>query len=297
MRNSPILLVLGLTLVAAPITAYLYLRRVHEQDVQGISALRDRLESVRAELASATTAADSAGLLREIREREYFLGRRQFHVPLREAQLAGWWRPTSIGTLAVAFGGVLWVVGLFRLWRAKTGVGRSRSLWTSLLLAVRSLLWTALLPGLVAGYVPWRFFGLNQLRLDTSSPRNLVGVLGIGLGTALLGTCIWEFARTGRGTLAPVDPPRQLVVRGLYQYVRNPMYISVTTIVLSEALVMGSWALLLYWAIWFLVVNLLVIGYEEPTLRRRFGTTYEAYAQRAGRWLPRFKSGPSNPVG
>ncbi len=173
----------------------------------------------------------------------------------------------------------------------------NRSLSVSLLLAVRSLLWTALLPGLVAGYVPWRFFGLSHVRLDTFGPRHVVGFLGIGVGTALLGACIWEFARTGRGTLAPVDPPRDLVIRGLYRYVRNPMYLSVTAILLGEAWLAGSWALLLYWAAWFLVVNLFVMGYEEPALRRRFGTTYEAYARRVGRWLPRFRSGPSNPAG
>jgi protein-S-isoprenylcysteine O-methyltransferase Ste14 len=103
----------------------------------------------------------------------------------------------------------------------------------------------------------------------------------------LLGTCIWEFARRGRGTLAPVDPPKTLVVQGLYRYVRNPMYVSVTTIVLGEALLTGSRALLAYWAVWFLAVNLFVIGYEEPTLHRRFGPAYERYRATVGRWVPR----------
>jgi protein-S-isoprenylcysteine O-methyltransferase Ste14 len=103
----------------------------------------------------------------------------------------------------------------------------------------------------------------------------------------LLGTCIWEFARRGRGTLAPVDPPRTLVVQGLYRYVRNPMYLSVTMIVLGEALLTGSRALLAYWAVWFLAANLFVIGYEEPTLRRRFGPAYDRYRATVGRWVPR----------
>jgi len=94
--------------------------------------------------------------------------------------------------------------------------------WSSVWLAFRSLVWAALLPGLVAGYVPWRFFGL---------------------GAALLAGCIWEFARSGRGTLAPVDPPRELVVRGLYCYVRNPMYLCVTTVLVGELLLTGSRAL------------------------------------------------------
>src|SRR6266536_1042261 len=138
--------------------------------------------------------------------------------------------------------------------------------WSSAWLALRSLLWTILLPGVFAGYVPWRFFGL---------------------GVALLAACIFEFARSGRGTLSPVDAPRHLVVRGLYQYVRNPMYLSVTMIILGEALVAHSVALSGYWAVWFVCPNLFVIVYEEPTLRRTFGDEYEVYFQRVRRWIPR----------
>ena len=154
-------------------------------------------------------------------------------------------------------------------------------------LALRSLLWTILLPGLFAGFLPWRYFGLSRVMIDWGSPRHLLGLAAIGTGAVLLGTCIWEFARRGRGTLAPVDPPTKLVVEGLYRYVRNPMYLSVTVIVLGEVLLTGSKALLAYWAVWFVAVNLFVIGYEEPTLRRRFGPDYERYCAMVGRWLPR----------
>lgn len=162
------------------------------------------------------------------------------------------------------------------------------AIWSSAWLAARSLVWTLALPGFFAGYVPWRFFGLGRVRLDFSSPAHVLGLLCVLLGATLLATCIFEFARSGRGTLSPVDPPRHLVVRGLYRYVRNPMYLSVTTIVLGEALLAGSLALGTYWAIWFLGANLFVIGYEEPTLQRRFGASYEEYRQRVGRWLPKF---------
>jgi protein-S-isoprenylcysteine O-methyltransferase Ste14 len=158
--------------------------------------------------------------------------------------------------------------------------------WSAVWLAFRSILWAALLPGLFAGYIPLRFFGLARAQLSLQSPLHVLGLLAIALGAALLATCIWEFARSGRGTLSPVDPPRELVVRGLYRYVRNPMYLSVTVIVLGEVLLSGSRPLLLYWAIWFVAVNLFVIGYEEPTLRRRFGASYERYTRAVGRWLP-----------
>lgn len=165
-----------------------------------------------------------------------------------------------------------------------------RSVWSTLWLAARSIAWALLVPGLLAGYVPWRFFGLRDVHVSLRNPAHLLGIAGMGVGAALLGACIWEFARSGRGTLAPVDPPRELVVRGLYRYVRNPMYLSVTTIVFGELLLTRSQALLLYWMVWFLAVNVFVRGYEEPTLRRRFGQSYERYTEAVGRWLPRFRA-------
>jgi protein-S-isoprenylcysteine O-methyltransferase Ste14 len=156
-------------------------------------------------------------------------------------------------------------------------------------LAFRSLLWAALLPGLIAGYVPWRYFGLREVALSWTDPLHLLGITLIGLGTGLLGACIWEFARGGRGTLSPADPPTELVVRGLYRYVRNPMYLSVSAILFGEVVVTRSGGLILYWSIWFAAVNLFVIGYEEPSLRRQFGTSYDHYTHAVGRWLPRFR--------
>jgi len=68
------------------------------------------------------------------------------------------------------------------------------------------------------------------------------------------------------------------------------MYLSVTTIVLGEGLLTRSWALGVYWAIWFLGANLFVMGYEEPTLRRGFGASYDAFTKQAGRWFPKLRS-------
>ena len=166
------------------------------------------------------------------------------------------------------------------------------SSWSSAWLALRSLLWTILLPGFFAGYVPWRFFGLGQAGFGLFSPASLLGLSCIGVGAVLLAACIFEFARSGRGTLSPVDPPRHLVVRGLYRYVRNPMYVSVTAIILGEALLTRSVALALYWAVWFVGANLFVIGFEEPSLLRRFGSSYDEYARQVGRWIPKFHKQP-----
>jgi protein-S-isoprenylcysteine O-methyltransferase Ste14 len=135
--------------------------------------------------------------------------------------------------------------------------------------------------------VPWRFFGLSEIRLNPGNPLQLLGLVAIAAGAILLLTCIFEFARSGKGTLSPVDAPRELVVRGLYRYVRNPMYLSVGTILLGELLLVRSRALFIYWIIWLVAVNLFVMLYEEPTLRRRFGQSYQRYMQQVGRWLPR----------
>jgi protein-S-isoprenylcysteine O-methyltransferase Ste14 len=151
-------------------------------------------------------------------------------------------------------------------------------------LAVRSLFWTILLPGFFAGFLPWRYFGLRHVVPDWGSPRHLLGVAAIAIGVALLGACMLEVVRRGRGT--PVDPP-VLVVQGLYRYVRNPVYLSVTLIVLGEVLLVRSMPLRAYWAVWFVAVNVFVIRYEERAMRRRFGRAYLRYCATVGRWLPR----------
>jgi protein-S-isoprenylcysteine O-methyltransferase Ste14 len=167
---------------------------------------------------------------------------------------------------------------------------RLRRVLSSISLTARSLLWTILFPGFFAGYVPWRFFGLDRaLQRGSFDLTQLAGLLIVGIGVLLLATCIVEFARSGRGTLSPVDPPKHLVVRGLYRYVRNPMYLSVTVIVLGEVLVTRSVPLATFWVVWFAGVNLFVVGYEEPTLRRQFGASYDEYFRQVGRWIPRLR--------
>jgi len=115
----------------------------------------------------------------------------------------------------------------------------------------------------------------------------LPGLVAIALGASILIRCIVDFARVGRGTLAPVDPPLTLVIRGLYRYVRNPMYVGVVLVLLGESALFGSTSLLLYAALFFLLANLFVMVYEEPSLRARFGEPYEQYRRSVGRWIPR----------
>lgn len=109
----------------------------------------------------------------------------------------------------------------------------------------------------------------------------------IGLGMLLW--CALDFVRRGRGTPAPIDPPRELVATGLYRFVRNPMYLGALFVLLGHAALFSSLGLLLYAGAVFLAFHLFVVLYEEPRLARRFGERYHRYRRRVPRWLPRLR--------
>ena len=107
------------------------------------------------------------------------------------------------------------------------------------------------------------------------------------LGLPLLFESLVRFARVGRGTPSPLMPTERLVVTGAYRFVRNPMYIGATLVVLGQALLFGSTAVLLYGAIMACAFHAFVIGYEEPTLRKRYGAEHARYCEHVPRWVPR----------
>jgi protein-S-isoprenylcysteine O-methyltransferase Ste14 len=115
----------------------------------------------------------------------------------------------------------------------------------------------------------------------------LIGTAGAALALWCVGTFVW----IGKGTPAPFDPPRRLVVRGPYRFVRNPMYMGAALALGGAALFYESAPLLLYVAIFLLITHLFVLIYEEPTLRRNFAAEYERYRSHVRRWWPRFGPG------
>ncbi len=150
----------------------------------------------------------------------------------------------------------------------------------------RAAFFALLCPGTVTILIPWLLLRSGARPLPLGDWR-FVGLAPLALGVSALLWCIADFARIGRGTLAPVDPPRALVVQGLYRFVRNPMYVAVFTTLLGEAILFRSWPILSQVAIAMAGVHLFVVLYEEPALRRKFGAEYEEYCRRVRRWLPR----------
>jgi protein-S-isoprenylcysteine O-methyltransferase Ste14 len=153
----------------------------------------------------------------------------------------------------------------------------------------RTLIFTVVVPGFWTVAMPYWLLGRGA-RPDLSGV-SVFGWLLITTGAALyIASAFWGFALRGKGTPAPIDPPKQLVVDGPYHVVRNPMYWSVVSVLLGEALVFHSLALAELAVTLFAGTNLFVLFYEEPVLRRKFGAEYEDYCRRVPRWFPRSKS-------
>lgn len=159
-----------------------------------------------------------------------------------------------------------------------------------------SAIFLVLAPGFVAGMVPW---WVSHWRVETALLglpllRFAGGVL-LAAGAIFLLDSFGRFAIQGVGTPAPVFPTQHLVVTGLYRYVRNPMYVAVTSTILGQGLIFGNVELLEYGSIVWLLFHLFVLAYEEPTLRASLGAEYAAYCAEVPRWIPRVTPWTSNP--
>ena len=151
-------------------------------------------------------------------------------------------------------------------------------------LFLKTALFTVIVPGTVAVLVPL-FFVAD--RTVVGGPTLWLAIVLFTLGIVLYLRIAWDFAVIGKGTPAPIDPPKRLVTRGLYRYSRNPMYISILTIIAAWAALFESAVLVVYAVVMFVIYSLIVRFFEEPHLAREFGHEYEEYAERVGRWLPR----------
>ena len=159
---------------------------------------------------------------------------------------------------------------------------------------LRHLLSVAALPFVMAVVIPVWLARRNGIALTVAAGAvpllgQLAGALLLAVGLLLFASSLRRFATEGKGTLAPWDPPRRLVVRGPYRYVRNPMISGVIFVLFGEALILLSRAHL-NWALLFLAINFVYIPLlEEPQLEARFGDDYREYRRHVRRFLPRLR--------
>ena len=154
---------------------------------------------------------------------------------------------------------------------------------------LKTIVFTIFVPGTVTVLIPcWLMGGYPPLA------PGLLTWLGIAVtlvGAAIYFRCAWEFAVRGLGTPAPIAPTKFLVTTALHRYVRNPMYIGVALAIAGQAALFRRVHLVEYAAGMLLIAHVFVILYEEPTLRRQFGESYEEYRRSVPRWIPKFRAG------
>jgi protein-S-isoprenylcysteine O-methyltransferase Ste14 len=151
-----------------------------------------------------------------------------------------------------------------------------------------SVLFFVAAPVVLGGLVPWwitrwafrpAFLGFEVTRV--------IGVMLIIAGIPGIVDSFARFALQGLGTPAPIAPPQNLVVTGLYRYVRNPIYIALVSVTMGQGLLFGDGRLLWYGAVMWLAFHLFVVVYEEPALQLTFGREYETFRANVPRWIPR----------
>lgn len=154
-------------------------------------------------------------------------------------------------------------------------------------LVIRNFIFTLLQPGVVAGLVPWYLAKVNFREALNASFQlhHYGGAFLFFMGLAVLLHCIFRFIIEGRGTISPADPTTRLVVKGLYRFSRNPMYVGVMLILTGEAVFARSATLWMYSGIIFLAFHLFILFVEEPRLRKDFGEAYDAYCRQVRRWV------------
>jgi len=154
--------------------------------------------------------------------------------------------------------------------------------------AAGSATFAVVAPGVVAGLVPWWLTGWQSGQGYPLGVEILGGVV-LAAGAGVLAYAFGQFAIQGLGTPAPIAPTTTLVVRGLYRYVRNPMYLAVLAAIVGQALVFGRPVLFVYAACIAALFVTFVRFYEQPTLTRQYGAQYQAYLRDVPGWWPRLR--------
>jgi protein-S-isoprenylcysteine O-methyltransferase Ste14 len=152
----------------------------------------------------------------------------------------------------------------------------------------RAVVYATLFVAFLLVFLPARVLSSAGVQTPTAfGIQQWVGAAVTIAGAALALACVLAFATIGKGTPAPFDPPRRLVMRGPYAFIRNPMYLGAGATLAGATLYYESPSLLAYTAAFLVAAHLFIIAYEEPTLRSKFGEEYVSYCRRVRRWVPR----------
>ena len=153
---------------------------------------------------------------------------------------------------------------------------------------VKTILYMGTMHGFFTFYVPYFIASHSKLVFNPGLFRLLALPFWIA-GTYILLRCSIDMIRRGQGTPAHLDPPKRLVINGLYRRVRNPIYLGALSTHLGYILWFGSGPLIAYFICFVIAYHLLVLFIEEPILKSTFGKEYEDYRKSVPRWIPRFR--------
>jgi protein-S-isoprenylcysteine O-methyltransferase Ste14 len=144
------------------------------------------------------------------------------------------------------------------------------------------------LHGFFTFYMPFQLAAWVASIFDLGIFRYLALPLWI-LGAWIIIRCCIDMIHQGHGTPAHMDPPKQLLITGLYRYVRNPIYLGALLVLVGHILWSGSFLVIAYFLCYAIAFQILILAFEEPVLREKFGAAYEEYLQQVPRWIPHWK--------
>ena len=151
-------------------------------------------------------------------------------------------------------------------------------------LFLKNLFFTLVVPGTVGVFLPLKIADGHS---SASGLLFAIACAFFAIATAIYVWCVWDFAVVGRGTPAPIDAPKKLIVCGLYRYTRNPMYLGSLTAILVWDILFRATTLVFYAMAVGICFHLFIVFYEDPHLQRKFGKEYDDYCAQVNRWLPK----------
>ena len=154
---------------------------------------------------------------------------------------------------------------------------------------VRTAIFTIIVPCSVAGWIPLVLRRYPDASIDLGTPGIAIGSILITIGVIGYVLTAGAFAIIGKGSPSPSHPTSNLIVSGIHRYSRNPMYVSVLSVIIGQAILWGSSNIAIYAVLVWIGFQTFIIFYEEPTLRKKFGEQYETYYNEVPRWIPRIR--------